>query len=149
MRSGSDRPGAQAPAFEGRSISGKKIQFPEDYRGRFVLLDFWATWCGPCRQELPHVRKALERFGERGFAVLGVTLDAPQVEQSRVSRFVADERMPWPQVYDDAIAIAGKYGVEGIPAAFLVDGTGKIVAQGDALRGDELLATLERTLTKQ
>ena len=138
----------RAVPFKAESLSGRKIDFPADYRGKLVLLDFWATWCPPCRAQQPYLVQASEKYGGRGFAILGVTLDAfKRIAVTNVDRFVRDQRIGWDQVYQDAEGIAGRYGVAAIPAAFLVDGdTGAIVASGDELHGDELLKTIEKQL---
>ena len=121
------------------------MNFPADFRGKLVLLDFWATWCPPCRAERPVVAKAYERLRERRLDVVGVSLDSVQrVPASRVAEYVKEQNMTWPQIYADGQSIAAKYGLVSIPAALLVDGnTGAILASGEDLRGDRLAGTLE------
>lgn len=138
----------KAAPFKAESLAGRKIDFPNDYRGKLVLLDFWATWCAPCRVQQPYLVKANNQYGGTDFVIVGITLDAFQrVAASTVERFIRDQKMTWDQVYQEAPAIAGNYGVAAIPAAFLVDGdTGAILASGDDLHGDALLKTIEKHL---
>src|SRR5437667_12632613 len=70
--------GQTAPAFQGRTTDGKTIKFPEDYKGKIVLLDFWATWCAPCRRELPNVTSTYEQYHSKGFEIIGISLDRPR-----------------------------------------------------------------------
>ena len=135
--------GTQAPAFSQRTPEGKQVALA-DYRGKYVLVDFWASWCGPCRQENPAVLKAYEAFKGRNFEVLGVSLDEEKNRAAWV-KAIADDHMPWAQVSDlrgFESPVAQQYGVKAIPQNFLVDPSGKIVASN--LRGEELVATLAK-----
>ncbi|HEV2473763.1 MAG TPA: TlpA disulfide reductase family protein [Chthonomonadales bacterium] len=138
--------GKKAIAFTAATTSGASVAFPSSYKGHIVMLDFWATWCGPCRGEIPGLSKAYAKYHSKGFDVLGISLDQPNAGAA-LAAFTQKNGMPWPQVYDGkfwSAAVAQKYDVDSIPAAFLVDGdTGKILASGDSLRG----ASLEKTIT--
>lgn len=139
-----------APAFTATALSGRAINFPADYAGKIVLLDFWATWCPPCRAEIPNLVAARQRYRGQGFEILGVTLDATQrVSNTTVVKFATKQKMNWEQVYRDAARIAGAYGVTGIPTAFLIDGdSGAVLATGPDVHGDALLRTIEKNLKK-
>jgi len=144
--------GQPALAFSAKDMSGKSVQFPSVYKGKVVMLDFWATWCPPCREEVPHLVAAYKKHHGEGFEILGVSLDRPDQEET-VRKFLDEHEMTWSQVYDPKAAepvLATKYFIESIPSAFLVDGTtGKILAADEELRGDQLEETLKKALANR
>jgi len=133
--------GQKAPAFQTQTVNGKTVNFPGDYKGKVVLLDFWATWCGPCRRELPNVVATYQQYHAKGFEILSVSLDRRQ-QGPALLKFVHDHNMTWPQIYDGQYwkaAVAVQYGVQAIPCPVLVDGdTGVIIAQGVGAIGQRL-----------
>ncbi len=135
--------------FEAKTTDGKILKFPDDYKGKVVLLDFWATWCGPCMSEMPNVVASYDKYHGRGLEILGISLDREKAE-AKLASVTKEQKMPWRQVYDgkywDA-AIAVKYNIKSIPHAFLIDGTtGKVVADGDSIRGNKLAPAIEKAL---
>ena len=137
--------GVPAPDFTLLAPDGQPVAL-RSYRGKYVLVDFWASWCGPCRAENPNVARVYQEFRNRGFAVLGVSIDAPTA-RSKWLKAVKDDNLPWVQVLDSDDAqgkAAARYYVQAIPQNFLVDPTGKIVALN--LRGDALRTTVAQFL---
>ncbi len=141
-----------AKPFEATTVTGQKVKFPDDYKGKLVLLDFWATWCRPCMVEMPNVVSAADKFRDRGLEVLGISLDGAH-QSDALKKTVASQKMNWPQIHDGRgwkSEFVGLYGVRGIPRAFLVDGsTGEILATGGDLRGPNLHATIENALKQR
>lgn len=138
--------GDVAPNIRYPDTAGKAVSL-QDFRGKYVLLDFWASWCAPCRAENPNVVKAWKRFGGPSFAILGVSLDT---KKSSWLEAIRQDRLSWSQISDLKgwnSAPAATYGVEAIPANFLINPEGKIVATN--LEGDSLMLKLKQVLPGQ
>jgi thiol-disulfide isomerase/thioredoxin len=107
-------------AIDGREVDLAKLT------GKVVLVDFWATWCGPCVFELPHVKDAYDKLHEKGFEVVGISFDQ---DKKTLEKFVAEREMKWPQYFDGKVwgnDFGKKYGISGIPAMWLVDKKGNL-----------------------
>ncbi|MBI5705427.1 MAG: TlpA family protein disulfide reductase [Armatimonadetes bacterium] len=136
--------GAKVPSFEAVATDGTKISFPKSYAGKIVMLDFWATWCGPCIAEMPNVIKAYEKYHDKGFEILGISFDQANAAK-KLADFTKEHNMPWAQVYEGKYwdtVIGRQFGVEAIPFGLIVDGTtGKVLANSP--RGAQLEKALE------
>jgi peroxiredoxin len=126
-------------AIDGREVTADKL------RGKVVLVDFWATWCAPCVAELPNVKAAYEKLHEKGFEIVGISLDS---SREKLDAFVKKEQMPWPQYFDGKgweNAISSSFNIHSIPAMWLVDKRGII---RDVTARDNLAARIEKLLAE-
>lgn len=124
--------GKPAPEFEVQDLKGEELSL-EKYKGHVVLLDFWATWCGPCIAELPNVKKVYEKYKDQKFQIIGISLDRAQ---KPLETMIEKDGLSWVHHWDQGGQIANQYKVTGIPSMFLLDGQGVIRKAG--LRGHAL-----------
>jgi len=139
--------GARATDISTTSFQGKKIQLLKGYRGKVVLLDFWAAWCTPCRMEMPNVLKVYNEFHKKGFEIIGISLDR---EKSAFEGYIRDNKMEWPQIYDGKYweaDCAKLYAVNSIPATFLIDKKGIIRFKN--VRGEKLREAVQQLLNEK
>ncbi len=138
-------PGARPFPIAAKDLSGKPLSLAQ-YRGRVVLMDFWATWCGPCVGEMPNIIAAYKKYHAQGFDVLGISLDH---DHAALTSFLKQNRMPWRQVFDGkewGSAVPRRYGVNAIPFGLLIGRDGKIAAV--EVRGPDLAPAIQRALAK-
>lgn len=145
--------GQQAPNFTLVNLQGKKVSLA-DYRGKAVVVDFWATWCGPCRMEIPWLVELNKKYASQGLTVLGVatdTIDSDTGEknpQSAIAKFAQQHSMDYPILLAD-MKVANQYGgIDSIPTTFFIDRSGKVVAStvGLAPRSD-IEADIQKALS--
>jgi peroxiredoxin len=133
--------GAMAPDFTQNDPNGNPVSL-SSFKGKYVLIDFWASWCGPCREENPNVVKAYNKFKNKNFTILGVSLDKPEGKADWLAA-IKNDGLTWTQVSDLRYwgnKVALLYAVQSIPHNFLLDPSGKIIAKD--LRGSDLDAKL-------
>lgn len=138
--------GQEAPEINLKSPEGNNIAL-SSLKGKVVLIDFWASWCGPCRKEMPTVVKVYKRFKDKGFEIYGVSLDR---EKDRWVEAIQKDGITWPQVSDLMqwqSEVVKKYNIQSIPYTVLLDREGKIIAK--SLRGEQLEKKLEEVFSQQ
>lgn len=137
--------GKTFPDFNEKDLDGNPLSVAR-FKGKVVLIDFWAVWCGPCIAELPHLLSTYEKHHADGFEIIGISLDR---ERDKLTAFLKQRDMTWPQYFDGLgwqNKLAQEYGINSIPATFLLDREGKIIAKD--LRGDALETAVARALAK-
>ncbi|MGE6355005.1 redoxin domain-containing protein [Flavobacterium sp. NPDC079362] len=137
--------GKKAPDFTSKDPDGKSVRFSENLKG-YTLVDFWASWCAPCRKENPNIVAAYKEYHDKGFNIIGISLDK---KKENWIKGIKDDHLDWLQVSELIYwnsEIAKLYGVRAIPANYLVDSKGIIVARN--LRGEELQSTLKSLLNQ-
>jgi peroxiredoxin len=138
--------GQYAIPFTQKDTSGIDVSLAS-FKGKYVLIDFWASWCGPCRQENPNVVNAFQKYNENGFTVLGISLDQPTAKDKWM-KAIYDDNLTWTHVSDLKYwnnEVAKAYGIQAIPQNYLIDKEGKII--GKNLRGEALQTTLKDLFT--
>jgi len=136
-------PGVAFPDFNEKDLAGEPLSIAK-FKGKVVLVDFWATWCGPCVAELPNVLAAYKKYHAKGFEVIGISLDQ---DENALKNFIKEKGMSWPQYFDGkgwGSKLGQKYGINSVPMTFLLDQEGKVVAKG--LRGSSLDEQLAKML---
>ena len=137
--------GLKAPTFKTETISGEILSLPE-LKGKFVLIEFWGTWCGPCYPEIPHLKKLWELHSESNLTIIGVALDE---NETTVNNVINEHAMFWPQILQpDEFGgeLVNLFNVTGVPRMYLIDPSGVIVARD--LRGEEMVTEVNRLISE-
>jgi peroxiredoxin len=140
------RPGQSPPAFTAKSLSGDEISLSK-YKGKVLLLDFWATWCAPCIAELPNVKQVYNAYHEQGLEIVSISLDQ---DEKVLHDFIKQQGLNWTHVYNGSVPVgqdvATKYSVTAIPQMILIGRDGKIA--GVQLRGEALEDAVKKAIAK-
>jgi len=132
--------GYQAPGFTVRNLQGNRVTL-SDFKGQVVIVNLWATWCGPCRVEMPGFEKLYRRFRTEGLVVLGVSLDKDA--DAQVQKFVNDHDLSFPILMDGRQEVENRYSTFTIPSTYVIDRNGRIVAVVDGAKNWESQETFD------
>lgn len=137
--------GKEFPQFPAgmKTTDGKDLNL-ERFKGKVLLVDFWATWCPPCRAEVPNLVKAYKEFSPKGFEVIGISFDE---SREKFDEYVKENSMPWPQYFDGKgwqNEVGPTYGIQSIPTLYLLDQAGKVITND--VRGEKLEEELKKLL---
>ncbi len=138
--------GQEAPDFTATDLNGQEITLSE-LRGEYVLLEFWATWCGPCIPEIPYLKEMDDMYGDSGLRIVGISIDR---DEETLREFISEREMGWPQIYVEegwSGGINRLYNVSGIPRMYLIDPDGYIAARD--LRREEMVTTISGLLEEK
>ena len=143
-----DLRGKRAPEFNLRTVDGKKVSL-SDYKGKAVLINFWATWCAPCKIEMPWLVALRSQYAPQGFEILGVNEDDAGTPRAKLAKFGQEQGLNYPLLVGDD-SMSRKYGgVEFLPTSFFVGRDGKVVSETAGLVSkDEVEASIKKALAE-
>lgn len=133
--------GRKAPEITGESTTGVPVSL-SGYKGKVVLLDFWATWCGPCRDMIPHEKDLLRQYDTRPFVILGISKDDKRED---LKTFVEREKILWPNVFDGGGSICKEWRISAFPTLFLINHKGVIIGKWEG-GGPQTMSEIDRAI---
>jgi peroxiredoxin len=130
--------GGKAPEFELTDLDGSIHSLEQHYRGKVILINFWATWCPPCIAEMPALERLVQEYRNAGFEIIGINVDAIN-KHDEVRKFVKKNSLTFPILLDPKLSIVKEYGVTGFPESFFINRDGTFISVFDPLKQDQLV----------